>query len=193
MRLTARRTGVGAVSLAVLVGLAASPAVTAHAVTGSGSAPQQAAAATKAAPDELPNAFEDKRRALRSEALQDVLKGTKKVEKRGASTVVNLGKADQAPGASLKKGGKAAKAAKDQYVELSREKTDKVFVVLAEFGNQRHPSYPDKDHRPRPSRARRRFNGPLHQPDPAAGPQRRQLDRVAAELRQGPLPAALLR
>ena len=97
MRLTARKTGVGAVSLAVLVGLAASPAVSAQAVTGSGSAPQQAAAATKAAPDELPNAFEDKRRALRAEALQDVIKGTKKAEKRGASTVVDLGKADAAP------------------------------------------------------------------------------------------------
>src|SRR6185312_5333155 len=109
-------------------------------LTGSGSAPQEAVAATKAAPDELPNAFEDKRRALRSEALQDVLKGTKKVE--------NLGKADQAPGASLKKGGKAAKPAKDQFVELSREKIDKVFVVLAEFGEQRHPSYPDKDQAP---------------------------------------------
>ena len=160
MRLTARKTGVGAVSLAVLVGLAASPAVSAQAVTGSGSAPQQAAAATKAAPDELPNAFEDKRRALRAEALQDVIKGTKKAEKRGASTVVDLGKADAAPPASLKKGGKSAKAAKSQYVELSREKTDKVFVVLAEFGDQRHPSYPDKDQNasiPGPAT----FNGPL--------------------------------
>src|SRR4051794_3434736 len=117
MRMTARKTGVGAVSLAVLVGLATGPSVTASAVTSSGSAPQQAAAATKAAPDELPNAFEDKRRALRSEALQDVLKGTRKAEQRGASTVVNLGKADAAPKATLKKGGKSAKAAKSQYVE----------------------------------------------------------------------------
>ena len=193
MRLTARKTGVGAVSLAVLVGLAASPAVTAHAVTGSGSAPQQAAAATKAAPDELPNAFEDKRRALRSEALQDVLKGTKKAEKRGASTVVNLGKADAAPPASLKKGGKSAKAAKSQYVELSREKTDKVFVVLAEFGDQRHPSYPDKDTDPTHPRARRRSTARCINRSPQPDRSGRQLDRVAAELRPGPLPAALLR
>ena len=110
--------------------------------------PQQAAAATKAAPDELPNAFEDKRRALRAEALQDVIKGTKKAEKRGASTVVDLGKADAAPPASLKKGGKSAKAAKSQYVELSREKTDKIFVILAEFGDERHPNYPDQDTAP---------------------------------------------
>ena len=156
MRITARKTGVGAVSLAVLVGLATGPSVTASAVTGSGSAPQQAAAATKAAPDELPNAFEDKRRALRSEALQDLLKGTKKAEKRGASTVVNLGKADAAPQASLKKGGKAAKAAKSQYVELAREKTDKIFVVLAEFGDQRAPELPGPGHGPEHPRARRR-------------------------------------
>jgi immune inhibitor A len=160
MRMTARRTGVGAVSLAVLVGLAASPAVTAQAVTGSGSAPQQAAAATKAAPDELPNAFEDKRRALRSEALQDVLKGTRKAERRGASTVVNLGKADAAPGASLKAGGKAARTAKTRYVELSREKTDKVFVVLAEFGDKRDPNYPDKDQDPTIP-GPKTWNGPL--------------------------------
>ena len=128
-----------------------------------------------------------------SEALQDVLKGTKKAEKRGASTVVNLGKADAAPKASLKKGGKSAKAAKSQYVELSREKTDKVFVVLAEFGDTartratrtrtRTPTIPGPDDVQRPA----------GQPDPAAGPQRRQLHGVAAELRQGPLPAALLR
>ncbi len=33
----------------------------------------------------------------------------------------------------------------DQYVELSREKTDKIFVILADFGNERHPNYPDQD------------------------------------------------
>src|SRR3954454_1552454 len=160
MRMTARKTGVGAGSLAVVVGLATGPSVTASAVTGSGSAPHQAAAATKAAPDELPNASEDKRRALRSEALQDLLKGTRKAEKRGASTVVNLGKADAAPSPSLKAGAKAAKAAKNQYVELSREKTDKVFVVLAEFGDQRDPRYPDQDTDPTVP-GPKTFNGPL--------------------------------
>ena len=47
-----------------------------------------------------------------------------------------------------------------QYVELSRETTDRVFVILAEFGNTRHPSYPDQDTNatiPGPAR----FDGPL--------------------------------
>src|SRR3712207_8398592 len=41
--------------------------------------------------------------------------------------------------ASAKSGGK------DQYVELAREQTDRIFVILTEFGNDRHPSFPDKD------------------------------------------------
>src|SRR6185437_16718359 len=56
----------------------------------------------------------------------------------------------------------------DKYVELSREKTDKIFVVLAEFGNQRHPSYPDQDTDPNTA-GPAVFDGPLHnkipQPD----------------------------
>jgi len=51
----------------------------------------------------------------------------------------------------LKLAGKVAKDAKKaklpngRYVELSRESTDRVFVVIAEYGNTRHPSYPDGD------------------------------------------------
>ena len=53
----------------------------------------------------------------------------------------------------------------DQYVELSREKTDNIFVVLAEFGNQRatdiDPKYGDQDTDPdTPGPAV--FDGPLH-------------------------------
>jgi immune inhibitor A len=40
-------------------------------------------------------------------------------------------------------GAKVGKVAKGQYVELAREDTDRVFVIIAEFGNTRHPSYPD--------------------------------------------------
>ena len=45
---------------------------------------------------------------------------------------------------------------KDQYVELGREKTDKIFVVLVEFGNQRAPVLPGPGHHPhaRPDHAR---------------------------------------
>ncbi|MEI8411055.1 MULTISPECIES: immune inhibitor A domain-containing protein [unclassified Kribbella] len=108
------------------------------------------------APDELPSPLEDKRRELRQEALTKVLNGQAKPEKRGASTVVNLG-AKQV-GA---KGVTNAAGRVDQYVELGREKTDRIFVVLAEFGNTRHPNYPDQDTSPNfPGPAT--FEGPLH-------------------------------
>ncbi|MFI6681010.1 immune inhibitor A domain-containing protein [Kribbella sp. NPDC050470] len=107
--------------------------------------------------DELPSPLEDKRRELRQEALTKVLSGQAKVEKRGASTVVNLGpKAKGAKGVTNATTGRV-----DQYVELGREKTDRIFVVLAEFGNTRHPSYPDQDTStafPGPAT----FDGPLH-------------------------------
>jgi len=115
------------------------------------------AARSAAAPvDDLPNPAEQKRRALRQEALSDVLSGDKKAEKRGSSTVVKMG--EKAPAKSKKK----AKPGKvDQYVELSREKTDKIFVVLVEFGNERHPNYPDQDTDPN-TPGPTKFDGPLH-------------------------------
>jgi immune inhibitor A len=39
--------------------------------------------------------------------------------------------------------GKVVRLGKNKYVELAREKTDKVFVVIAEFGNTRHASFCD--------------------------------------------------
>jgi immune inhibitor A len=87
-----------------------------------------------------------------------VLRGKLKVRQRGASEVVKLGRTTAAQG----------QPAEDQYVELAREKTDKIFVILAEFGNQRDPAYPDKDTDPN-TPGPTRFDGPLHnqipQPD----------------------------
>ncbi|HEY0690045.1 MAG TPA: immune inhibitor A domain-containing protein, partial [Kribbella sp.] len=106
-------------------------------------------------PDELPSPLEDKRRELRQEALTKLMNGTGTVEQRGASTVMKVG--TKAAGA---KGQKNAKGKVDQYVELAREKTDRIFVVLAEFGNDRHPNYPDQDTAPSiPGPAT--FEGPL--------------------------------
>jgi immune inhibitor A len=99
--------------------------------------------------DELPNPREDKRRAMRDAALNDVLNGRAKVESRNGSKVVKVGAAGK------------GRAHRDQYVELARAKTDKIFVILAEFGDQRHPSYPDQDTAPSvPGPAR--FDGPVH-------------------------------
>ena len=45
--------------------------------------------------------------------------------------------------------------------QLERESTDRLFVVLAEFGDERHPDYPDQDTDPDwPGPAT--FDGPVH-------------------------------
>ncbi|WP_436501283.1 immune inhibitor A domain-containing protein [Actinokineospora sp. HUAS TT18] len=97
--------------------------------------------------DELPNVFEDERRGLRQKALSDVLAGRVNPEKRGQSTVA-AAQVDHT-------------TAGRQYAELNRTGTDKVFVLLVEFGNERHASYPDRDTNasiPGPER----FDGPVH-------------------------------
>jgi immune inhibitor A len=112
--------------------------------------------------DDLPNPQEDKRRAMRQAAIQDVLAGRAKPVTRNGSTVVKVGSTAGTNSAAQT----TTHRRKDQYVELAREKTDKIFVVLAEFGNQRHPSYPDQDTDPdTPGPAR--FDGPLHNEIPA--------------------------
>ncbi|GAA3853294.1 immune inhibitor A [Saccharothrix violaceirubra] len=114
-------------------------------------APQPSTEQPTAQVDDLPNPLEANRRALRQEALAKVLTGEATKEKRGASTVVKLGSKQK----------KGAKAKVGQYVELEREKVDKIFVVLAEFGDERHPQYPDQDTAPgTPGPVR--FDGPKH-------------------------------
>ncbi|GAB3067826.1 immune inhibitor A [Micromonospora schwarzwaldensis] len=111
---------------------------------------------------DLPNPLEDKRRALRQEGLSEVLSGRAKAQKINGSTVVKVGE-KAAEGAAAGKAAKSTRAGKgpteDQYVELSREKTDKIFVILAEFGDERHPNYPDKDTAPAVP-GPTRFDGP---------------------------------
>ena len=119
------------------------------------SAGQQAKAGTTQSDEQIGTA-EKKRRALRQTALTDVLQGKKHVEKRGASTVVKLGTKFSA---KTKTGKNSHKV--DQYVELSREKTDKIFTVLAEFGNDRDPKYPDQDTDPT-TPGPTKYDGPLH-------------------------------
>ncbi|MEO5832708.1 MAG: immune inhibitor A domain-containing protein [Nakamurella sp.] len=94
--------------------------------------------------DDLPNPLEDKRRELRQEAVTGVLNGELQTQQVNGSTVVKVGTADEAP--TAKDGARRSEAkSTDQYVELGREKTDRIFVILAEFGNERHPDYPDQD------------------------------------------------
>jgi len=108
---------------------------------------------TTAKSHELPNPLEEKRRALRENAVAAVTSGDAKVENRNGSKVVKVG---EKPGKGKNKGKKT-----DQYVELSQEKSDKIFVILTEFGDERHPDYPDVDTDP-DTAGPTRFDGPLH-------------------------------
>ena len=137
-----------------------------------GAAPPTRAAAPPATdqaqavgPHELPNPLEEKRRELREQAVSDVVSGRVTPEQRGSSTVVRVGDADAGP-AGNDVAGRRAGERRGQYVELARERTDRIFVVLAEFGDERHPDYPDQDTDPEiPGPAR--FDGPARNEIPA--------------------------
>lgn len=64
----------------------------------------------------LEGPFSEQQAAQREAALEQVLSGDKKVTNRNGSKVVRLGD--------------------KKYVELGREKTDKIFTILLEFGDQ---------------------------------------------------------
>lgn len=73
-------------------------------------------------PDNLDGPLSRTQKAQKAEALNEVIKGQAKVQDRNGSKVVALkGKAED--------GG-------SKYVELGREKTDKIFTILVEFGDQ---------------------------------------------------------
>ncbi|MEU7904197.1 immune inhibitor A domain-containing protein [Actinoplanes sp. NPDC049118] len=124
--------------------------------------PAPAKASKRAPVDDLPNPLGDKRRELREEAVNGILKGSVKTQKRGGSTVAKVGKT-RGGGETHRR---VARGGQDQYVELGREKTDRIFVILAEFGNDRHPSYPDVDSDPFTD-GPTTFEGPLHNKIPA--------------------------
>ena len=155
-----------------LVGLALAAAFgTAYAAPGSASAAPPVSGSDRVTnkQDELKSPMEDKRRALRESAITGVLNGDLKPVEKDGSTVVKVGRgtspadAARAGNKKFRKNFKARAGAKqqDQYVELSQERADKIFVILAEFGNQRHPDYPDVDTDP-DTPGPTTFEGPLH-------------------------------
>ena len=112
---------------------------------------------TRESGDALPQPLETKRQALRDTAITSVLNGDAKPVTKNGTSVVKVGKghtpADAAALANKKATDKQRQAAedsaeKDQYVELAQERSDKIFVILAEFGNERHPDFPDQDTEP---------------------------------------------
>ncbi|MGG5260966.1 immune inhibitor A domain-containing protein [Phycicoccus avicenniae] len=154
-----RKTAVGLLSVALATGLGtalAGPGVAANKPTVPAGEPQRAVPS-----DTLPDPIADKQSEMRQAAISSVLKGQAKPQQINGSTVVKVGSTASAATAA----GQGARTAqtkwkKDQYVELAREATDQLFVLVVQFGNERHPSYPDQDTNPNiPGPAR--FNGPL--------------------------------
>jgi immune inhibitor A len=146
-----RKKSAGLLSLVLAAGLGTT--LGAPAVTANASPIMKSPAITADHPDEvagheLPNPLEDKRRALREEALTQVLNGEATPVRRNGSTVVKVSDVKSPAAVNAAGTTTAAASTESQYVELGREKTDRIFVVLAEFGNERHPSYPDKDLEP---------------------------------------------
>ena len=140
-----RSTTLG-LSLALITGagaLLATPAVSAPAADSRTRGEAHAANADHV----LPNPAAEKQAALRQQAWADVLSGDATPQTINGSSVLKVGREPAAArsGAAKRKADRTARAEQDQYVELSNERTDKVFVFLVDFGTQRHPNYPDRD------------------------------------------------
>ena len=115
-------------ALALAIAVLGVPAVTAAGAHAA--APDQAGGPAPAAavhdpaasePHDLPGPFSKQQAAEHSAALQQVVSGDATVQRRDGSQVVQLGR---------------GQGKKSKYVELGREKTDKIFTILVEFGDQ---------------------------------------------------------
>ncbi len=94
---------------------------------------------------DLKGPFSEQQAQQRKAALDQVLQGKKDVEQRGASKVVKLDD--------------------KKYVELGREKTDKIFTILVEFGDQVDSTTMHDPDGPGPKPAVPKYGGtpgPLH-------------------------------
>ena len=148
-----RKVLVGFVGLSLVgAGVALAPIALASSAAALAAAPQVELTPS----DNLPNPLDEKRSELRERAISEVVSGRIAPQEINGSTVAKVGET-----AFGKRNNRTGKTKKDQYVELSREATDRIFVILAEFGDVRHPNYPDQDTSaatPGPVD----FTGPLH-------------------------------
>ncbi|WP_232506209.1 immune inhibitor A domain-containing protein [Microlunatus flavus] len=154
--------------LGLATGLVLTGAMTAAAAPPPKAPPAAAPGATEVPQrsDAQRDPLSDKQEALRKQALNLVLTGQSKVRKINGSYVVKVGKKPASASPAQQRTARAAGAVAapklvDQYVELDRERTDKIFVVLTEFGNQRDARFPDKDTDPT-SDGPTTFDGPRH-------------------------------
>lgn len=114
------RSAALAVAIAA-IGATAFPVAAAQADPQAGRVVRHDPAKAERVEHDLKGPLSERQAAQRQQAIEQVISGKSKVEDRGASDVVKLGK--------------------NKYVELAREKTDKIFVILAEFGNGVDPAY----------------------------------------------------
>ncbi|MBB2985588.1 immune inhibitor A domain-containing protein [Terracoccus luteus] len=91
-----------------------------------------------------------KQDALRQKALQDRLEGKPSAQ----------GKVARVGGADATARGAQGNGAKGQYVQLEREGTDKIFVVIVEFGDEQYPD--PRFQGPPPDGSTTDVTGPLH-------------------------------
>ncbi|MEO9325247.1 immune inhibitor A domain-containing protein [Nocardioides sp. C4-1] len=126
-------------------------------------------ASSEAGTHVMPNPLSDKQTALREQAVADVISGAATPQQVNGTTVVKTGREQSAASANGQRGTRGAAAKQDQYVQLENEGTDRVFVLLVEFGNQRHPDFPDADVDPA-KEGPVKFDGPAFNEIPKPGP-----------------------
>ncbi|MGH3487777.1 MAG: immune inhibitor A domain-containing protein, partial [Actinopolymorphaceae bacterium] len=118
--MSVRRSTAAATAATAAVAALATLAATAAGIPAVASPPAgDPAPARQHAPDDLPNPYAEKLRETRKAAIEKVLRGEAKVERRGQSDVVRMAKGD--------------------YAQVSMEKTDKIFTILTAFGDQTDP------------------------------------------------------
>ncbi|MFJ9696755.1 immune inhibitor A domain-containing protein [Kitasatospora sp. NPDC101183] len=113
-----RRSAALATAAAVIVTLGSGLFPSSAVAAGSAPAPRDPADAVQSANTEhnIPGPLTAKVEAEQKAATEQLLNGTAQVEEHNGSTSVKLGK--------------------DKYVELKRERTDKIFTILVDFGDQ---------------------------------------------------------
>ncbi|MFH9352728.1 immune inhibitor A domain-containing protein [Kitasatospora sp. NPDC017646] len=115
---TTRRAAAVTTAAAVIVTLGAGLFPSSAVAAGSAPVPKDPADAVQAVNTEhnIPGPMTAKVDAEKKAATEQLLNGTAQVEQHNGSTSVKLGK--------------------DKYVELARERTDKIFTILVDFGDQ---------------------------------------------------------
>jgi immune inhibitor A len=147
---TRRRTAFATVSALAALSLPAALLIASPATSAPGTGARPSQDRPVSVSDDMPHplAIANKREAQRDAALQRIL-------------------TRQAKGLRTARQSSNHQGAKNQYVQLEREGTDRIFVVLAEFGDQRYPDPTFADDAVLADPQPQRFDGPLHNQIPA--------------------------